>query len=127
MPIDLDNLEIVNNETAHRFEAQVGEYLAVIDYILKEEYIVYTHTGVPEEIGGQGIAGKMAHTVLEYARDNDLQVVPQCPFVAAYIRRHPEYQSLVWNRTILKLDRPCARNRDVWKIIGGQQSNILHD
>ncbi len=97
MPIDLDNLEIVNNEADHRFEAQVGEYLAVIDYILKAEYIVYTHTGVPDEIGGQGIAGKMAHTVLEYARDNDLQVVPQCPFVAAYIRRHPEYQSLVWN------------------------------
>lgn len=95
MLVNLEELEVVNNAAARRFEAQAGGYLAVIDYILKEQLIIYTHTGVPDEIGGQGVAGKMAHTALEHAKANDLKVIPQCPFVAAYIKRHPEYQSLV--------------------------------
>jgi len=98
MQINLDDIEVVNNTVEQRFEAQVGEYLAVIDYIPKEKTITYTHTGVPDEIGGQGLAGKMARTALIYARDNDLKVIPQCPFVAAYIRRNPEYQELVWEK-----------------------------
>ena len=97
MKINLDNVEVVNNEADRRFEAQVGEYLAEINYVREEKLIIYTHTGVPEEISQQGIASKMARTALDYARDNELQVVPQCPFVAAYIRRHPQYQSLVRN------------------------------
>ena len=95
MQVNLDRLEVVNNAAARRFEVQVGGYLAVIDYILKEKLIIYTHTGVPDAIGHQGIASKMARAALDYAAANDLKVIPQCPFVAAYIKRHPEYQSLV--------------------------------
>ncbi len=97
MKINLNDVEVVNNQTARRFEAQVGEYLALIDYIPDEKLIIFTHTGVPDEIGEQGIASKMAHTALEYAKANELKVVPQCPFVAGYIGQHPEYQSLVWD------------------------------
>ena len=42
-----------------------------------------------------GVAGKLARAALEYAREHNLSVIPRCPFVAAYIRKHPEYQSLV--------------------------------
>ena len=97
MQFNIDDVEVVNNTAARRFEAAAGGHLAVIDYIQEETRIIYTHTGVPEAIEHQGIAQKMAHTALEYASDNHLKVVPQCPFVAGYIDRHPEYQSLVWN------------------------------
>lgn len=95
MQINLDEVEIVNNPDRSRFQSVIGRYLARIDYIQVDDTIVYTHTVVPEELGGQGVASKMARFVLDYARDNDLKVIPQCPFVAAYIKRHPEYQSLV--------------------------------
>ena len=97
MQIDLDEVEIIKNPQESRFEAQVGDYLARIEYIENDRHIVYTHTIVPKEIGGQGLASMMARTVLDYARDNDLKVVPQCPFVRAYIERHAEYQPLVWD------------------------------
>lgn len=97
MQINLNEVNVVNNPAERRFEAEAGGYLARIEYILDERYIIFTHTIVPEEIGRQGIATKMARTVLEYARDNDLKVIPQCPFVAGYIERHPEYEPLVWD------------------------------
>jgi predicted GNAT family acetyltransferase len=97
MQINLDEVEIVNNAEERRFEAEIGGYLARIDYIPDEKHIVYTRTLVPDEIGGQGVATKMARFVLDYARDNGLKVIPQCPFVAAYIERHPEYEPLVWD------------------------------
>jgi len=50
---------------------------------------------VPPALEGRGIAGKLARAALDYARERKLSVIPRCPFVAAYIRKHPEYQSLV--------------------------------
>ena len=95
MQIELDKLTVVNNTVASRFEIQAGEYVAVIDYYRKGNDIVFTHTGVPDALGGQGVASKMARMALEYARAEGFDVVPQCPFVRAYIRRHSEYQDLV--------------------------------
>lgn len=96
MKIDLDKLEVVNNTDARRFETRIGDYLALIDYIPSGQNIIFSHTEVPTLFEGQGVAGKMAHTALEYAKANNLKVIPSCPFIAAYIRKHPEYQPLVW-------------------------------
>jgi predicted GNAT family acetyltransferase len=97
MQIDLDKILVIDNQAERRYEAQAGGHLAKIDYILDEEHIVYTRTLVPEELGSQGLASKMARTALEDARARGLKVIPQCPFVAAYVEKHPEYQSLVWD------------------------------
>jgi predicted GNAT family acetyltransferase len=53
------------------------------------------HTEVPEALEGHGIAGKMAQFALEDAHARHLAVIPRCPFVAGYIRRHPAYADLV--------------------------------
>jgi predicted GNAT family acetyltransferase len=95
MEFDVNRLRIVNNEAEQRFETEAAGHLAVIEYIRAGGRITFTHTRVPRAIEGRGIASKMAQTVLEYAKKEDLTVIPQCPFVAAYIRRHPEYQFLV--------------------------------
>jgi hypothetical protein len=56
------------------------------------------HTEVPAELEGHGIGGRLAKAGLEFARQENLKVVPSCPFVAAYIRRHPEYLELVMEK-----------------------------
>ena len=88
-------VEVQHNEAANRFEAEVNGQLAVAEYIRAGEQIVFTHTEVPEELEGQGVASQLIRTALDHAREQNLEVVPNCQFVAAYIRRHPEYQSLV--------------------------------
>lgn len=91
----MDNLQLRDNPDKNRIEAVVADSLAVIEYWRQEDTIYYLHTQVPTELEGQGIASRMARFALELAREQGLKVVPRCPFVSAYIRRHPEYQDLV--------------------------------
>ncbi len=95
MNVDLDKVVVENNETAQQFEARVGRQLAIVEYQLIKGGILFSHTEVHPALAGQGIANKLAHTALEYARAQQLNVVPLCPFVASYIRRHLEYLELV--------------------------------
>ena len=92
---NLNDVAVANNETAQRYEARVDGQLAVITYQQLGDRIVFMHTEVPEALEGHGIAGKMAQFALDDARARRLVVIPQCPFVAGYIRRHPEYADLV--------------------------------
>lgn len=93
--MDPEALNIVNNEAKHRFEAQIGEQTAVLEYTRATRLIVYNHTEVPQDLEGQGIASQLAKTALEFARSSQLEVMPLCPYVAAYIRRHPEYRDVL--------------------------------
>ena len=95
MNVDLDNVIVDNNEAAQRFEAKVDNHVALMHYKRAGDSIIFTHTEVPEALEGHGIASRLAKTALEQARAEHLAVVPLCPFVASYIRRHPEYQELV--------------------------------
>lgn len=88
-------IQVRDNPDKNRIEAEVEGRLAVIEYRRNKQRIYYLHTKVPEELEGQGIASQMARFALELAREQGLKVSPHCPFVAAYIKRHPEYQSLV--------------------------------
>lgn len=54
-----------------------------------------TRTEVPSQLEGKGVGSALARNALDYARDNDLRVVPTCPFIRSYIEKHPEYQDLV--------------------------------
>ncbi|HWE63493.1 MAG TPA: GNAT family N-acetyltransferase [Chloroflexota bacterium] len=90
-----EDVVVANNEAEHRYEARVDGELAVIIYQLLGDRIVFIHTEVPEDLEGRGIAGTMARVALDDARARGLAVIPRCPFVAAYIRRHPEYADLV--------------------------------
>jgi uncharacterized protein len=56
---------------------------------------VFVHTGVPEKLQSQGIAGKLAAAGLEFARQKGLTVIPPCPFVAGYDKKHQQYLDLV--------------------------------
>jgi predicted GNAT family acetyltransferase len=93
--VDTANLDVKNNTRAQRFEVHLGDKLGVIQYHMDGSTYIFTHTEIPPEYRGQGIADRMTHVALETARAEGAQVVPRCPFVKAYIRRHKEYLSLV--------------------------------
>ena len=84
-----------NNKEAGRFEIEVDGQLAVSSYRIRGNTIYFTHTEVPESLEGRGIGNILARVALDYARANRLRVVPRCKFIAAFIKRHPEYQDLV--------------------------------
>jgi predicted GNAT family acetyltransferase len=88
--------DIRNNEQESRFETTVDGSVAFTEYDLEDpNRIVLTHTIVPEELSGRGIAGEVVKFALDYARKQQLTVVPQCSYVAAWIKRHPDYEDLV--------------------------------
>ncbi len=89
--MDVSQLQVVNNEAKNRFEVKVGKYLAVCEYKLIKDRIIFTHTEVPTAIEGRGVASLLAKTGLDYAVSNNLKIMPLCPYVAAYIKRHPAY------------------------------------
>ncbi|MBC3539616.1 GNAT family N-acetyltransferase [Rufibacter sediminis] len=88
-------LDIKNNPAAHRFETTVDGSTAVVEYRLKGNVITVLHTKVPKELEGQGIAAALTKQVLTYIADEKLELVPLCPYMAAYLQKHPEYQTLV--------------------------------
>ena len=92
---ELSNLNIENNESAQRWEARVDQQLAVAEYRLRGTTIFFIHTEVPHALEGQGIASRLIQAALEDARTRHLAVIPFCPFVAGYIRRHPDYKAIV--------------------------------
>src|SRR5437667_745056 len=95
-PTDASSVAITNNEAGRRFEARFPEGFALLQYRYDAGgVLVLVHTEVPLALRKQGIATRLAGAALEFARDHHLKVVPLCPFVAAYIRRHPEFASLI--------------------------------
>jgi predicted GNAT family acetyltransferase len=84
-----------NNIEANRFEIEHNGELAVSNYIRRGNTIYFIHTEVPPSMEGEGIGNELARASLDYARANNLRVVPRCPFIAAFIKRHKEYQDLV--------------------------------
>jgi predicted GNAT family acetyltransferase len=87
---------VVDDPVAHRFEARIGDRVAGFsEYRLKPGRIIFTHTEVDPAFEGQGVGSTLAAGVLDAARQRGLAVVPLCPFIRAYIKRHPEYADLV--------------------------------
>lgn len=86
---------VAHDTSATRFTAESEGQLAELAYRLEAGSLVIEHTGVPEAIGGRGIAGALVKAALDYAREAGLRVVPSCSYAAEYIRRHPEYADLV--------------------------------
>lgn len=87
--------DVRDNTAAHRFELVVDRHLSFSEYTLDGNVITFTHTIVPPEIGGRGVASRLIAAALDSARERGLKVVPQCSFVAAFFDRHPEQRDLL--------------------------------
>lgn len=87
-------IEVRHNLPEHRFEAMVDGHLCVCEYQQRNGEMVFTHTFVAPELRGRGIAEKLVRAALDFARHETYRVVPECSYVASFIRRHREYVQL---------------------------------
>jgi predicted GNAT family acetyltransferase len=93
-------IEVADDAGESRFVARVdGEVVGQAFYVGEAGKVVLTHTEVDPSQQGQGIGQVLVRQALDQLRAAGVQVVPQCPFVAAFIRRHPDYQDLVAPRS----------------------------
>lgn len=86
---------IRHDRGAHRFSTQVDGAHCELDYTLAADVMTITHTGVPPEVGGRGIAAALVQEALATARREGWRVVPACSYAAVWLGRHPEYRDLV--------------------------------
>jgi uncharacterized protein len=85
-----------DNPDELRYELLVdGDVAGEIRYRRSPDRIVLVHTEVSPALEGQGLASRLVADALEDIRARGMRVVPICPFVRAYIQRHPEYEDLV--------------------------------
>ena len=92
-----ENPSTQHSPTDQRFTVTVDGVDAVLDYHADGAVMVITHTGVPSEIGGRGIARPLVEGAFKHARTLGWQVNPECSYAEAWVRRHPEYLSLLVN------------------------------
>jgi predicted GNAT family acetyltransferase len=88
-------IDVRHNTARRRFEAMVDGQQCVADYQISGNVMVMTHTGVPQAVGGRGVAAELVKAALDHARDKGLKVEPACSYVALYMRRHPQTQDLL--------------------------------
>jgi hypothetical protein len=86
---------IVDNTAAHRLELHAAGAIAFLTYRMKGGAIEYLHSETPPELHGRGYASALAKFALDRDKAMNRDVIPSCPFVKAYIVRHPEYATLV--------------------------------
>lgn len=87
---------VTDNVERHRFEIDLGGgSFAIAEYTLPAGKIMFTHTEVPPAHEGQGLGTRLIQAALASARERGLQVIPICPFFAAYMRKHAEEHDLL--------------------------------
>lgn len=92
---NVDTNAVRRNDDRNRYELTVDGQLAVCEFNRLSTAVMFTHTEVPEVLEGQGVGSTLVRGALDDVRAQGLQVVPLCPFVAAFIRRHREYMDIV--------------------------------
>ena len=96
----MDNAQLTDNTERHRFELSLdGEVAAFSEYNTLEGALLFTHTEVLPQHEGKGLGSKLISFALGDVRRRGLNVVPACPFVAGFIRKHPEYLDLVTEKS----------------------------
>jgi predicted GNAT family acetyltransferase len=95
-PAESDQLDIVDDREARRWQAFLDDrVVGYAEYRLSQGRVIFTHTVVEPEHEGRGIAGRLARAALDDAIGRGLRITPYCPYIRAYLRRHPEYDAQV--------------------------------
>jgi len=94
--MDMDDYKFTLNEDKKRFEMEVEGHIAFIEYILSNDKVMFlTHTEVPKSLGGEGIGSSIVEKALSYIKEHNYTLAPLCPFVAKYLVKNPEWQSIL--------------------------------
>ena len=98
MPAARVPLVVRDTPQRSRYEATLGDdptLAGFLDYALGPGWIALRHTEVQEDFEGQGVGSRLVRSVLDDVRRRGLSVIPQCPFVVAWLQKHPEQQDIL--------------------------------
>ena len=84
-----------DNKERSRFELEMDGITAFLNYQRNGSVLTFTHEEVPKQAEGHGIGSVLAKGALDLLRANGEKLIARCPFIVAYIRKHPEYADLL--------------------------------
>lgn len=87
-------IPVQHHPVSSRFETQIDNAIAYLEYLDRGRVLVLTHTFVPPPLRGKGLAGRLTQAALDFARKEGKKVEPQCSYAAAFLNQHPEYDDL---------------------------------
>ncbi|MCX7548951.1 GNAT family N-acetyltransferase [Xanthomarina sp. F1114] len=93
--MEYNTIPLVRNEEKKRFEIEVDGHYAFIDYKESRNKIALIHTETDPELAGKGAASAVVEKTLHYLDDNNITLLPFCPYVFAYIKKHPEWKRII--------------------------------
>lgn len=95
METPFEDIPLINNELSRQFELVIDHVKAKIEYDLQKDRIFLLHTEVPQALAGRGVGNAIVEKALQYIDANNLKLVPLCPFVAAFLKKHPDWKRLL--------------------------------
>ncbi len=92
---DANNVTVTDNQSESRLEVAADGELAELIYHRNGNRLVLIHTGVPEALGGRGIAGRLVQAAVDKAATSSMTIVPLCPYARSWLERHPDVAAKV--------------------------------
>lgn len=93
---EIGEIEILDNPEEQRFEAHLGgRLLGIAEYEAGEGSIVFVHTEVLPDAEGMGVGSALARGALDATRSSGRRIVPECPFITSYVRRHHDWDDVI--------------------------------
>ena len=90
-----DELRVVDEPAGQRYEAHLGtEVVGYTEYRRVRGRVIFIHTEVDPAMEGKGVGGKLARAALDDVREQGLTFSAKCPFIASWLKRHPEYDDI---------------------------------
>ncbi|EST19183.1 GNAT family N-acetyltransferase [Streptomyces roseochromogenus] len=86
---------VERNDAKHRYEILVdGERAGLTAYRDRGEQRVFFHTEIDEAFAGQGLASRLVEEALTDVRASGKRIVPVCPYVAQFLKKHEEFADI---------------------------------
>lgn len=87
-------MEVIHDIDNSSFVIKIDNAASYVSYSLNGSIMELYTTYTPPQLRGKGLAEKVVRAALDYAKENQLKIVPTCSYVRVFLERHPEYKSL---------------------------------
>ena len=91
----MSDYTLVHNEKESTYQYVIEGHIAQLIYREKNGVLHITHTFVPKELGGRGVAGALTKDAFEDIEKRGFKIAPECSYTVAYVKKHPEYEKLL--------------------------------
>ena len=79
--------DVIDNEAEHRFQMTMDGHTGELTYELEGDRLTLIHTGVPEELEGHGLAGRLVQAAVDRAQRDELTIIPICPYARRWLKK----------------------------------------